>query len=75
MQIHVVLALDSYGILLPYDLPPGQYGMVMGLYRPDVGGERVRVVGGGEYISLPDVTVVADASDACRATGQEPEVR
>jgi hypothetical protein len=41
-------ARDDRAIVLPADLPPGRYTLLLGLYRPAIQGEagRLRVVGG-----------------------------
>ncbi len=48
---------ESYGILVPHDLPAGVYDVIGGLYRPDAGAERVLTVDGADHVSLGAVTV------------------
>jgi hypothetical protein len=51
--------VDGHGVLLPADLPPGAYTLVVGMYRPS--GERLPVARGGEaegdVLPLAQITV------------------
>lgn len=59
------LTVDSYGILLPHNLPPGKYHMISGLYRPDFGGERILTAGGADHVVLHAVTVGTEELAGC----------
>jgi hypothetical protein len=54
---------DNYGVLLPEDLPPANYHLVVGIYLPSTG-ERLSVLGEGEVagdsIPLASVQVVGE---------------
>ncbi|MGE5140591.1 MAG: hypothetical protein ACM3JD_14080, partial [Rudaea sp.] len=47
---------DRLGILIRPGTPPGNYTLVMGVYRPE-SGTRLPVSGGGDHIELGQVTV------------------
>jgi len=54
---------DNYGVLLPEDLPPADYHLVVGIYLPSTG-ERLSVLGdegevAGDSIPLTSVQVVS----------------
>lgn len=58
------LLVDNYGVLLPEDLPPADYHLVVGIYFPSTG-ERLSVLGGegeiaGESIPLATIQVVSE---------------
>jgi hypothetical protein len=46
--------LDEHPLLLPANLPPGDYRLRVGLYRPE-SGERLSVAGGGDSVELGPV--------------------
>lgn len=54
------MVIDRHGVLLPKELPAGEYGLVVGLYHL-VGGERLRVTLDGEsgagHVGLGTVVV------------------
>lgn len=47
---------DKIGILLPVGLPPGEYSIVIGLYRGDTG-ERLKLKDGTDALTLGSLTV------------------
>lgn len=47
---------DKIGILLPPGLPPGEYSIVIGLYRSDTG-ERLKLKDGTDALTLGSLTV------------------
>jgi hypothetical protein len=53
------LILDEYQIALPEDLPPGEYGVEVGLYNPAAGGVRAQTVEppGQDHVILGEITV------------------
>lgn len=65
--------MDAYGILLPPDLPGGEYRLIAGVYLPDSEGvERIRTADGADHVELGKLTVVAGGSTACEAVQEEP---
>jgi 4-amino-4-deoxy-L-arabinose transferase-like glycosyltransferase len=48
---------DSYEIVLPADVVPGGHSLLVGLYDPRTG-ERLLLVGGGDYLKLGPAIVV-----------------
>jgi len=52
--------VDRYGILLPTDLPPGRYTLIVGLYHIATG-ERLPIATGGDHRVLCDVEVKLSA--------------
>jgi hypothetical protein len=47
---------DTHTLTLPSDLPPGDYGLEVGLYRAETGA-RLTVTGGGDRVTLGKVNV------------------
>jgi hypothetical protein len=47
---------DPHGILLPADLPPGRYTLIVGLYDPATG-QRLTTVDGQDHVSLTQITI------------------
>lgn len=47
---------DNVGILLPVGLPPGEYSIVVGVYRGDTG-ERLKLKDGTDALTLGSLTV------------------
>jgi len=47
---------DRLGLLLPPDLPPGDYRLIVGMYDSATG-RRLPVAGGGDFVDLGQVTV------------------
>ena len=45
------VVVDEHGLTLPPDLPPGDYGLRVGLYRLETG-ERLPVIGRGDSVDL-----------------------
>lgn len=56
---------ESYGILVPRALPPGDYRMIAGLYLPESGAERVPTEDGSDHVQLGSVTVWAGDASEC----------
>jgi hypothetical protein len=47
---------DPYTLILPSDLPAGEYRLVTGLYNA-VTGQRLPIAGGENFVELPQITV------------------
>ncbi|NOZ27189.1 MAG: hypothetical protein GXP39_03930 [Chloroflexi bacterium] len=52
---------DHLGVLLPADLPPGAYTLILGIYDAATG-ERLPVSTGGDFVTMGRVTVVSGAA-------------
>jgi hypothetical protein len=48
--------IDRHGITLPDDLPPGDYTLIVGIYRRDEPNTRL-LVGAGDFLELGVITV------------------
>jgi hypothetical protein len=52
-------AVTTYGILLPQELAPGTYRLIVAVYDPAIAGApRLRVDDGGDFVDLGTVTVI-----------------
>jgi hypothetical protein len=48
--------VDRHGLVLPSDLPPGDYRLIAGLYNPTTG-ERLPVDQGDDFVELGAIAV------------------
>ncbi|MBI3958455.1 MAG: hypothetical protein HY328_06570 [Chloroflexi bacterium] len=56
--------VDRYGLLLPADLPPGEYSVTVGLYDPETGERQPSSAGPGDFaIQLGPVRVEGGESE------------
>ncbi len=62
---------DGYGILLPDELPEGNYRVIAGLYRPESGARRIVTTGGEDNVELGQIAVVAGHPSECRPQQSE----
>ena len=48
---------DPHGLLIPDDLSPAHYTLIMGLYDNDDPQQRIRVIGGADYLILSEIII------------------
>ena len=61
---------DRYGVLLPVDLSPGHYHLIVGLYHIATG-DRLSVAAGGDHVVLCDVEVKESSGSLSQSDHQD----
>ena len=51
--------VEKAGLLIPNNMPPGDYQLIIGLYNPDDNAARLENVGGEDFIRAGAVRVVS----------------